>query len=207
MDVLPPIHLLTPHFQPLITVWPTIPFFTFPSPRSFIITFAFSCIPYPPFCSPPIYPPTHTPYPWSPPYTSKLLLQTCTRKNLLLEIFATARDSFPFVASTAPGQDPLVAVLLFFSSRIRASSSVFVPRRYEAMEWPFLTCLEKARCVGSGAERRSRVGSLFFAGVRWFWFVVSKGFYFSSLCEYTYVLCVLYLLNLCEPKLGEIAQS
>jgi len=174
-----PTHLLTPHFQSLITVWPTISFFTFPSPRSFIITFAFSCIPYLPFCSPPIYPLTHTPHPWSPRSTSKLLLQTCPRKNLLLEIFATARDSFPFVASTAPGQDPLVAVCYFFLVVFARCLPFFVPLRYEAMDWLFLTCLVKARCVGSDAERRSRVSSLFFAGVRWFWFVVSKGFYFS----------------------------
>jgi len=69
----------------------------------------------------PIYPLTHTPLlrtlsspllVHQPP--ANTFLQTCTREVLLLEIFTTTRDSFPFVASTAPGQDSLVGALLFF---------------------------------------------------------------------------------------------
>ena len=76
-------------------------------------------------------------------------LQTCTREDILLEIFATARDSFPFVASTAPGQDPLVAGLLFSACRIRALTS-FIPCRWmRAMERLFF-------CLSSMSEVEAR---------------------------------------------------
>ena len=80
-------------------------------------------------------------------------LQTCTREDVLLEIFATARNSFPFVASTAPGQDPLVAVLFFVSCRICALTSFFIPCRWMRAMEPLFFCLSttsevEARFVG-----------------------------------------------------------
>ena len=92
-----------------------------PSPRSFIVTFCSFLYSIPTFLL--TYLSTLSPLRLilgPPRLPANTFLQTCMRENVLLEIFATARDSFPFVASTAPGQDPLVAVLLFFSCRIRA---------------------------------------------------------------------------------------
>src|SRR5258706_14398969 len=126
MDVLPPTHLLTQHSQSLITVWPTISFFLYAHSSPHLLFLVF---PYLPFCSPPIYPPPirrilgllHPP--------ANILLQTCTRENILLEIFATARDSFPFVASTAPGQDPVGSgsVIFFLSYSRVVLPSLFPP--------------------------------------------------------------------------------
>ena len=128
MDVLPTPHTYLPHILSLLSVWPTISFFTCPSfstliHRHILLFLVFHTYP---STHLPIYPLTPTPYPRTPGLPANTFLQTCMRENVLLEIFATARDSFPFVASTAPGQDPLVAVLLFFSCRIRALTP-FVP--------------------------------------------------------------------------------
>jgi hypothetical protein len=128
--LLPTPHTYLSHiFQPLITVWPTITFFTCPSfstlIRHRICSFLYPIPTFPTHL--PTYLLTHTPHLGHPHPPANTYLQTRTRENVPLEIFATARDSFPFVASTAPGQDPLVAVLLFSSCRIRALSS---PRRW-----------------------------------------------------------------------------
>jgi hypothetical protein len=64
----------------------------------------------------PTYLLTHTPHLGHPHPPANTYLQTYTRENVPLEIFATARDSFPFVASTAPG-------FVILSCRVRALSS------------------------------------------------------------------------------------
>lgn len=106
----------------------------------------FLVFPYLPFCSPPIYPLTrrilgllHPP--------ANILLQTCTREYVLLEIFATARDSFPFVASTAPGQDPVGSgsVIFFLSYSRVVLPSLLPPHRCEAMARLFLACLVRVK--------------------------------------------------------------
>jgi len=54
------------------------------------------------------------------------------------------------------------------------------------------------------AERQSRLGSpfvvLLFAGVRLVWCLRKSTS--LSVCEYTYMLCVLYLRYLCEPEVS-----
>ena len=207
-----PTYLLTQHSQSLITVWPTISFFTCPSfftlihPRIFAFLYSIHLSTHLP-----IYPLTHTSRPHNPPLsssTSHQQIQTRTCEDVLLEIFATARDSFPFVASTAPGQDPLVAGLLFSSCRIRALTSFFIPCRW-MRQWSdsSFACLVRVkwRRVLSVRGCRTTMSTrppICSPVVCWCSIgVVFKGIYLS-LCEYTYMLCVLYLRNLFEPEVS-----
>jgi len=145
----PPTHLLTPHSQSLITVWPTISFFTCPSFFTLIHRHICSFL-YFHTCLSVHHLSTLSPIRrilglLHPP--ANLLLQTCTREDILLEIFATARDSFPFVASTAPGQDPVGSGSVIFLLVVFARcSSFFVPPiGFEAMERLCLACLVRVK--------------------------------------------------------------
>ena len=148
-----PTHLLTHISSPLSQsglLFPSLR--SLPSPRSFIVTFAFSCIPYPPFWSLPIYLSPIRRIPGLLRLPANFFSKHARAKTYCLKYslpLATLSLSLP---RRRLGRTPLVAVLLFFSCRIRASSSIFVPVGMRQWNGSFLACLVKARCVGSGAE-------------------------------------------------------
>jgi len=150
-----PKYLLTQHSQSLITVWPTISLFTCPS-RSFILTFLLSCTPYHLSTHLPIYPLTHTPHPHNPPLSSSTSHQQIHfSKHARAKTYCLKYSLPPATLSLSLprrrlGRTPLVAVLLFFSCRIRALTSFFIPCRWmRAMERLFF-------CLSSTSEVEAR---------------------------------------------------
>ena len=123
MDVLPPppTHLLTPHSQSIITVWPTISFFTCPSFSTLIHRHICSFLYFHTYLS------VHhrSTLSHAASSDSSIRQQTYFSKHARANTYCLKYSLPPATLSLSLprrrlGRTPLVAVLLFFSCRTRA---------------------------------------------------------------------------------------